>query len=76
MEIFAFKLNFSEITKDLDRSFSDILEACEEIKNNASLPKIIEVVLAIGNFCNYKPKKSATSGFKIDFLSKVNDYIF
>jgi len=41
--------------------------SCERLK------KILEVILAIGNFMNYSPFKLPISGFKIDFITKIGD---
>lgn len=42
-------------------------------KSSCFADNIFQLVLAIGNFMNYGPRKSPTEGFKISFLNKVSD---
>ena len=49
---------------------SAIHQASYSIKDSSSLRKVLEVILAIGNYMNCN-KKGLASGFKIQSLSKV-----
>lgn len=88
LEIFDFKLNFNNSVTELLQvtivtifrglnnvlqSLSTLQHVCQQIIHSNHLKKILEIVLAIGNFCNYNPHKNAVLGFSIEFLTKVTN---
>ena len=51
---------------------TDVCEASKEVARSRRLKKILEIVLAFGNYMN-RGNRGNASGFKISSLNKVND---
>ncbi|NP_001361393.1 delphilin-like isoform X1 [Xenopus laevis] len=68
-----FKSTLQEKTEEIRASCDCILKASSELKNSKKLAKILEFVLAMGNYLNDgQPKTNRTTGFKINFLTELN----
>ncbi|XP_042293609.1 delphilin isoform X3 [Sceloporus undulatus] len=68
-----FKTTLPEKTEEITASYECIFNASLELKNSKKLAKILEFVLAMGNYLNHgQPKTSKTTGFKINFLTELN----
>uniref|UniRef100_A0A8C5UGG4 Grid2 interacting protein n=1 Tax=Malurus cyaneus samueli TaxID=2593467 RepID=A0A8C5UGG4_9PASS len=68
-----FKTTLQEKTEEIKASYECICKASLELKNSKKLAKILEFVLAMGNYLNNgQPKTSKTTGFKINFLTELN----
>ena len=50
---------------------AEVSGACKEVKKSAKLKKLLEIVLAIGNFTNGKTARGAAWGYKIGSLKKL-----
>jgi len=48
-----------------------LYKASQEVKNSQKLRKILEVVLALGNYLNGGTNRGGAYGFKVSFLVKV-----
>ncbi len=46
--------------------------ACSEIKSSKNLRKLLEVILAIGNYMNGEGKRGGVWGFKVDTFEKLD----
>ena len=57
---------------DLSKLFSAILKASKEIQNSKKLRKVLELILAFGNYMN-KGQRGNAYGFKLQSLSKMAD---
>lgn len=51
---------------------ADILEACKQLQLSKRIRKLLEIVLAFGNYMN-KGNRGNAFGFKISSLSKIQD---
>uniref|UniRef100_A0A670KLB0 Grid2 interacting protein n=1 Tax=Podarcis muralis TaxID=64176 RepID=A0A670KLB0_PODMU len=68
-----FKTTLPEKMEELTASYECIYNASLELKNSKKLAKILEFVLAMGNYLNHgQPKTNKTTGFKINFLTELN----
>ncbi|XP_063286574.1 delphilin [Pelobates fuscus] len=68
-----FKSTLQEKTDEIRASCDCVLKASAELKNSKKLAKILEFVLAMGNYLNDgQPKTNRTTGFKINFLTELN----
>ncbi|XP_051958831.1 delphilin isoform X1 [Xyrauchen texanus] len=68
-----FKTTLQEKTEEMRASYDCIYKASLELKNSKRLAKILEFVLAMGNYLNNgQPKTNKTTGFKINFLTELN----
>uniref|UniRef100_A0A3B3RAH3 Grid2 interacting protein n=1 Tax=Paramormyrops kingsleyae TaxID=1676925 RepID=A0A3B3RAH3_9TELE len=68
-----FKTTLQEKTEDLRVSYEYIQKASIELRNSKRLAKILEFVLAMGNYLNNgQPKTNKTTGFKINFLTELS----
>ena len=50
-----------------------MLDAVKEIKQSKKLPKLLELVLAIGNFLNGGTFRGGAYGFKLETLAKITE---
>uniref|UniRef100_H3B6H8 Grid2 interacting protein n=1 Tax=Latimeria chalumnae TaxID=7897 RepID=H3B6H8_LATCH len=68
-----FKSTLQEKTEEIKAGFECIYNASLELKNSKKLAKILEFVLAMGNYLNNgQPKTNKSTGFKINFLTELN----
>ncbi|XP_043110340.1 delphilin isoform X2 [Puntigrus tetrazona] len=68
-----FKTTVQEKTEEMRGAYDCIYKASLELKNSKRLAKILEFVLAMGNYLNNgQPKTNKTTGFKINFLTELN----
>ncbi|KAG8433300.1 hypothetical protein GDO86_017547 [Hymenochirus boettgeri] len=68
-----FKSTLQEKTEEIRASCECVQKASSELKNSKKLAKILEFVLAMGNYLNDgQPKTNRTTGFKINFLTELN----
>uniref|UniRef100_A0A8C0XEC6 Delphilin n=1 Tax=Castor canadensis TaxID=51338 RepID=A0A8C0XEC6_CASCN len=67
-----FQATLQEKTEEIRGSLECLRQASLELKNSRKLAKILEFVLAMGNYLNDgQPKTNKTTGFKINFLTEV-----
>ncbi|XP_037362979.1 delphilin isoform X4 [Talpa occidentalis] len=68
-----FRATLPEKTEEIRGSLECLRQASLELKNSRKLAKILEFVLAMGNYLNDgQPKTNKTTGFKINFLTELN----
>lgn len=67
LKLWAFKLDFENIEKEIAEPLNDLKQGLELLKNNATFKCIISTLLSIGIFLNGAPVK----GFQIEYLAKV-----
>ncbi|XP_072771935.1 delphilin isoform X4 [Nerophis lumbriciformis] len=73
LESLHFKCSLQEKTDELRGAYECICKASSELKSSKKLAKILEFVLAMGNYLNNsQPKTSKTTGFKINFLTELS----
>lgn len=52
-----------------------MLAACEEVKKSGKFKKVLEVVLALGNYLNGGSFRGGAYGFKLDALTKLRYFV-
>nr|XP_061807644.1 delphilin-like [Nerophis lumbriciformis] len=68
-----FKTTLQERTEEMKVAFDYIYKASLELKTSKKLAKILEFVLAMGNYLNNgQPKSNRTTSFKINFLTELS----
>ncbi|XP_069784311.1 delphilin isoform X2 [Narcine bancroftii] len=68
-----FKVTLQEKTEEIKAGLQCIYKASVELKSGKKLAKILEFVLAMGNYLNNgQPKSPKTTGFKINFLTELD----
>ncbi|XP_058013206.1 delphilin [Ahaetulla prasina] len=68
-----FKATLQEKVEEITASYECIYSASLELKNSKKLAKILEFVLAMGNYLNHgQPQANKTTSFKINFLTELN----
>ncbi|GCB76766.1 hypothetical protein scyTo_0015547, partial [Scyliorhinus torazame] len=68
-----FKITLQEKTEEIKAGLQCIYKASVELKCGKKLAKILEFVLAMGNYLNNgQPKSPKTTGFKINFLTELD----
>ncbi|VCX37237.1 unnamed protein product, partial [Gulo gulo] len=68
-----FQATLQEKTEEIRGSLECLSQASLELRNSRKLAKILEFVLAMGNYLNDgQPKTNKTTGFKINFLTELN----
>ncbi|XP_062234863.1 delphilin [Platichthys flesus] len=68
-----FKTTLQERTEEMKVAYDYIYKASVELRSSKKLAKILEFVLAMGNYLNNgQPKSSQTTSFKINFLSELS----
>uniref|UniRef100_H2LZ91 Grid2 interacting protein n=1 Tax=Oryzias latipes TaxID=8090 RepID=H2LZ91_ORYLA len=73
LQCLLFKCSLQEKTEELRGAYDCIYKASVELKTSKKLAKILEFVLAMGNYLNNSlPKTNKTTGFKINFLTELS----
>ncbi|XP_076856415.1 delphilin isoform X2 [Brachyhypopomus gauderio] len=68
-----FKTTLQEKTEEMRAGYECIYKASLELRNSKKLAKILEFVLAMGNYLNNgQPKTNKPTGFKINFLTELS----
>ncbi|XP_041939719.1 delphilin [Alosa sapidissima] len=68
-----FKTTLQEKVEEMRAGYECIYKASLELKSSKKLAKILEFVLAMGNYLNNgQPKTNRTTGFKINFLTELS----
>ncbi|KYR02587.1 actin binding protein [Tieghemostelium lacteum] len=73
LECFIFKQKLSSQIEELTPDINSLLKASQEVKNNKSFHKILEIVLSLGNFINGGTNRGDLYGFKLDSLNALVD---
>lgn len=66
-------LTFDDNLAQLSDKIHLIADGTKAIKASRGFPKVLEVVLAVGNYLNGTSARGGAYGFRIDILSKLND---
>ncbi|XP_034425679.1 delphilin isoform X3 [Hippoglossus hippoglossus] len=68
-----FKTTLQERTEEMKVAYDCIYKASVELRSSKKLAKILEFVLAMGNYLNNgQPKSNRTTSFKINFLTELS----
>ncbi|XP_049850499.1 formin-like protein [Schistocerca gregaria] len=73
LKVYEYKINYDLRACELEIIISRLEGANEELKKNTpAWVKLLEVVLAIGNFLNYNSPRGGARGFQIECLSQLS----
>ncbi|XP_078692751.1 delphilin-like isoform X1 [Branchiostoma floridae x Branchiostoma belcheri] len=73
LKAMIFKANFAEKTEELRQHIDAISRASWELRNSQKLAKILQLVLAMGNYLNEGNIRVAkASGFRVSFLRELD----
>lgn len=68
-----FKTTLQEKMEEMKVAFDYVYKASVELRSSKKLAKILEFVLAMGNYLNNgQPKSNRTTSFKINFLTELS----
>ena len=73
LKAWRFKRRFSEKINDITPDLKSILSASQEIRSSEKLNKVLELVLALGNYLNGGTARGGAFGFKLEILTKLRD---
>lgn len=68
-----YKMKFVERISEIRPDITIVHETAAMLKDNKKIAKLLEVVLAIGNYLNGDSFRGQAYGFSIDLLSKLGD---
>ena len=71
VDLFAFKLGFEKINAEHLARIQVCEQALTALQGSKGLKRVLEVVLALGNYLNGGTKKGGAYGFKISTLAKL-----
>ncbi len=73
LKILFYKKKYVDLYKELAYKFKITAELCTTLVSNKNILKLLEIVLALGNFMNQSQKRSVAVGFSISNLNKLVD---
>ena len=73
LEALQFRYTFHDQIEDLKHFLRTLIDSSNQVLQSSLLPKVFEVILAVGNFLNYNQWQPPATGFKIEFLPKIGD---
>jgi len=73
IESFLVKSTFESKISVIQESIKIVSAACKEAKESAKFKKLLEIVLAMGNYLNGGTARGQAWGFKLDTLLKISD---
>ncbi|KAJ3135013.1 hypothetical protein HK101_004291, partial [Irineochytrium annulatum] len=68
-----FKIKFAERIEDLQPNVHALLNASRVVKESKNLAKVMELILAVGNYMNGDSFRGGAYGFSIDTLLKLGE---
>ena len=72
LQSIIFKMHFKEKVDEIKPDLEKIIEASMQLQNSKNLKRILEIVLAIGNYMNAGHKRvGAAQGFRISYLPQL-----
>ncbi|KAF0983572.1 hypothetical protein FDP41_010637 [Naegleria fowleri] len=71
LECWLIKSRFPASVASIEPDIESVINSCKQLQQSKKLQKILQVILAIGNFIN--GNKKAVHGFQLNALSKLKD---
>jgi len=68
-----FKQKFTTYFVEIKQNVENLLRACVAVKKSSKLKRVLEIVLAFGNFLNYNTNRGGCWGYRIKDLSHIGD---
>jgi hypothetical protein len=73
LECWLFKLGFNKSVLAMKPDILTVTTACDQLRSSNKWQKLLQVILAVGNYMNGATSKGVIHGFKISALSKLKD---
>ncbi|KAJ7382145.1 Delphilin [Desmophyllum pertusum] len=74
LKALLFKARFADKVEEIKPDLESVLDASEELRKSPKLQKILELVLAMGNYMNKGNTRIASAAaFKIEYLNKLRN---
>jgi len=73
LEAFLFTQKFASQLEELKPDIDTLSNACTQLKGSKKFAKVLELVLALGNFVNGGTFRGGLYGFKLDSLLQLQD---
>lgn len=73
LQAMVFKKKFFEEAKEIKPDLTYVIAACEELKTSEKFGKCLELILLIGNYMNSGSRNAESYGFKLNFLTKLQN---
>jgi hypothetical protein len=68
-----FKVTFEEEVQSLQPNIQAVLLACQQVRTSSRLRRLMEIILALGNYMNGGGFRGGAYGFTLDTLTKIKD---
>ena len=65
-------MQFAEKRGSIEERINVVVEAVSQLKNSAHLPKLLQLVLSLGNHLNAGTKKGQAAGFRMSSLIQLS----
>ncbi|CAL8090724.1 unnamed protein product [Orchesella dallaii] len=72
LRVLQYKKRFVHIVEETNSRMKTVVEACREVTRSRKLRKMLEVILALGNYMNRGSRGNA-SGFRLPSLTRISD---
>ena len=72
LEALLSSFNFDQTVEELSIKLELLRKGTDNIKNSKKLPRVIEVILALGNYLNGDTARGGAYGFNLDALKKLS----
>ncbi|ODM93937.1 Disheveled-associated activator of morphogenesis 1 [Orchesella cincta] len=72
LRVLQYKKRFVHIVEETNGRMKTVVEACREVTRSRKLRKMLEVILALGNYMNRGSRGNA-SGFRLPSLTRISD---
>jgi len=73
LKCWLFKQTFTGRFVEVKQSVENLLRACVAVKKSTKLKKVLEIILAFGNFLNHDTQRGGCWGYRLSDLHKLVD---
>eukprot|EP01124_Arcella_intermedia_P030508 TRINITY_DN6698_c0_g1_i1.p1 TRINITY_DN6698_c0_g1~~TRINITY_DN6698_c0_g1_i1.p1 ORF type:complete len:603 (-),score=193.39 TRINITY_DN6698_c0_g1_i1:6-1646(-) len=73
LNCWLYKLNFTSRFVEIKQSVENLLKACVALKKSNKFKRVLEVVLAFGNFFNHNTNRGGNWGYRLKDLYRLMD---
>ncbi|XP_068571566.1 protein diaphanous homolog 1-like [Cebidichthys violaceus] len=73
LQAILFKLQFEEQLNNIKPDVVSVTAACEEFSKSQTFPKLLQIILLVGNYMNAGSRNGKAFGFSISYLCKLRD---
>ncbi|KAK9518085.1 hypothetical protein VZT92_023406 [Zoarces viviparus] len=73
LQAILFRLQFEEQLNNIKPDVVSVTAACEELSKSKTFPKLLQIILVVGNYMNAGSRNGKAFGFSISYLCKLRD---